>query len=165
MDRSSAQYGRWRTLPCAVTQQLSERDRRLRCRPRAVQAREDVMVTRCPLILGVLPDALLMARHRVRTSRPMPPVPHGHGHCKDGKAEQTTWCSLCGVLTLDAQFISVCRAYNLTETRCTSSPIQSASPAKTLASSRPSRAHGPHPRPSTNGEKWSDNVYRKARAS
>ena len=49
-----------------------------------------------------------------------------------------------------AQFITVCSAYNLAEARHISSPVQGSSPAKTWASSRTSRAHGHHLRPSTN---------------
>jgi len=48
-----------------------------------------------------------------------------------------------------AQFLSVCRADNLAEARDIASPMQGASPAKTSASSRPSRVHGPHLRPAT----------------
>jgi len=44
-------------------------------------------------------------------------------------------------------------------------PLQGASPAKTRASSRPSRAHGPHLRSSTNCEKLSERGYRAATCS
>src|SRR5262249_109692 len=54
-----------------------------------------------------------------------------------------------------AQFITFCSASNLVETRCLSSPVQGASPAKTPAASRPSRAHGHHRRPATNCSKLS----------
>jgi hypothetical protein len=60
-----------------------------------------------------------------------------------------------------AHFLSVCRASNLAEARCISSPVQGASPAKTSASSTPSRAHGPPLRPSTNGEKLSESSSRQ----
>jgi hypothetical protein len=50
-----------------------------------------------------------------------------------------------------AHFITLCSAYMLAGTRYISSPWQGSSPAKTRVSSRPSRAHGHHLRPSTNG--------------
>src|SRR5262252_439565 len=49
-----------------------------------------------------------------------------------------------------------CSASNLAETRCLSSPVQGAPPAKTPPASRPSRAHGHHRRPATNCSKLSD---------
>src|SRR2546426_2507203 len=55
-----------------------------------------------------------------------------------------------------AQFITLCSASNLAGTRRISSPWQGSSPAKTRASSRPSRAHGHHLRPSTHCYKLSD---------
>src|SRR5512145_1571962 len=55
-----------------------------------------------------------------------------------------------------AQFIIFCSASNLAEPRCLSSPVQGSSPAQTWTSSRPSRAHGHHLRPSTNCYKLSD---------
>src|SRR5262249_15838626 len=58
--------------------------------------------------------------------------------------------------TCVAHFLTCCRAANLGETRCISSPVQGASPAQTRAASRPSRAHGHHLRSSTNCEKLSD---------
>jgi hypothetical protein len=58
-------------------------------------------------------------------------------------------------VTRFAQFIILCSASNLAEVRCISSPRQSASPAKTRASSGLSRAHGHHLRPSTNCYKLS----------
>jgi hypothetical protein len=57
--------------------------------------------------------------------------------------------------TAVAQFIRLCSTSNLAEARCISSPWQGASPAKTRAASRPSRAHGYHLRPSTNCYKLS----------
>src|SRR5262249_60793460 len=62
-----------------------------------------------------------------------------------------------------AQFITVCGASNLVEARCISSPVQGSSSAKTWASSRPSRAHGHHLRPSTNCYKLSDAGYDRAK--
>jgi hypothetical protein len=54
-----------------------------------------------------------------------------------------------------AQFLTLCRASHLAEARRLSAPWQGASPAQTRASSRPSRAHGHHLRPSTHCEKLS----------
>src|SRR5262245_53910710 len=64
-----------------------------------------------------------------------------------------------------AHFLSVCRASHLAEARGISSPVQGASPAKTSASSRPSRAHGPHLRPSTHCSKWSESSSRPSGTS
>jgi energy-coupling factor transporter ATP-binding protein EcfA2 len=52
--------------------------------------------------------------------------------------------------SLFAQFLTLCSASNLAGARRISSPWQGSSPAKTRASSMPSRAHGPHLRRSTN---------------
>src|SRR5215471_19909194 len=60
-----------------------------------------------------------------------------------------------------AHFLSVCRASHLAETRCIASPVPGASPAKTSAASRPSRAHGPPLRPSTHCSKWSESSSRQ----
>jgi len=51
-----------------------------------------------------------------------------------------------------APLLTCCRASHLAEVRCLSSLWEGASPAKTHASSRPSRAYGYHLRPATNGE-------------
>ena len=58
-----------------------------------------------------------------------------------------------------AQFLTRCSASTLAEKLTTCSPLQSPSPAKTRTSSRPSRAHGHHLRPSTNCYKLSDQLY------
>jgi len=55
-----------------------------------------------------------------------------------------------------AQFLTLWSASNLAEARCLCSPLQGSSPTKTRASSRPSRAYGPHLRPSTHCEKLSE---------
>src|SRR5262245_56953002 len=53
-------------------------------------------------------------------------------------------------VTLLAQFIIFCSASHLAAARSLASPVQDASPAKTWASTRPSRAHDHPLRPSTN---------------
>ena len=55
-----------------------------------------------------------------------------------------------------AQFLTLCSASNLAEARRFSSALQGSSPAKTRASSRPSRAHRPYLQPSTNCYKLSE---------
>ena len=57
------------------------------------------------------------------------------------------------------QFLTLCRAENPAEARYLSAPLQGSSPAKTRTSSRPSRAHGHHLRPSPNCEKLSGPLY------
>src|SRR5262247_2586726 len=59
-------------------------------------------------------------------------------------------------VSLVAQFLAFCRAYNLAEARRLSAPWQGAAPAQTRAASRPSGAQGHYLRPSTNCEKLSD---------
>jgi hypothetical protein len=54
-----------------------------------------------------------------------------------------------GLFTDFAQFLAVCSASNLAAARCISCPLQGSSLAKMQTSSRPSRAHGHHLRPST----------------
>ena len=51
---------------------------------------------------------------------------------------------------------AVCSASNLAEARCIACPLPGSSLAKTQTFSRPSRAHGPHLRPSTICEKLSE---------
>ena len=59
-----------------------------------------------------------------------------------------------------AQFLTLCRAYNLAEAPCLFSPGQGASPTKMRASSKPSRAHRPHRQFSTNCEKLRERPIR-----
>jgi hypothetical protein len=65
-------------------------------------------------------------------------------------------------ITADAQFLTLCSAYNLAGTQYISSPWQGSSPATTRVASMRSRAHGYPVRPATNCEKLSDPSSRHA---
>ena len=76
-----------------------------------------------------------------------PPVPEG----RRGRAEPAGRRAQAG-----AQWLTRCRASHLAEAQRLSSALLRPSPAKRRASSRSSRAHGHHLRPSTHGETWSE---------
>ena len=65
-------------------------------------------------------------------------------------------CCVLRKITSVAQCLTPCSAYNLAGIRRISSPMQGLWPAQTRASSRPSRAHGHHFRPSTNCDRLSE---------
>jgi hypothetical protein len=61
-----------------------------------------------------------------------------------------------------AQYLTLCRAYNLAEARRLASPVHSPSRAKRRASSRPPRVHVPHCRLATHCETWSERMKHPA---